>query len=513
MPRLRLSLTIPGAVSLGAYESGALAALIVAAKVLGQDTLLIDSIAAGSAGSITGLLAARSLLDGIDPLTLLASASVEDASLRALEAEAADPPLLSDASFAVAASLLGPTNISDVAATTRQEEPVVLSMALSTPGDGTCDPPDPTSDAMAQSWALPDWYIITLTNSATPHEYLAYAEASIAAGRTAAGSDARSGRPLDDEQRCEEAGLLRLPGDGLFWYTVGGAAGNEALDRTIDLAEQIGSDDERLYLVISPDPAYPARSPSDTSGGDPPSPPSVRIGTDTFGRADARSIYEELERLEGASSPFAWIGTAVPAVNSSGDRCNSGTFDPDADAVQFRSSLHAALGNAHESVRHREADIASVAGRIVAEREADYSTDYASLLGLLIDTTSTPARPRHVPVEVVSPAVDPSVDVPAWQQLVGAYCGFFDFTLRHGDFCLGYRNMHYWLEHRLNSYLPIDLSAAVEMVERGYEEVVRKDGRDMHVAVPSFGDDSQLRTPALHAGHVRNRTSSCGSSR
>src|ERR1035438_4545879 len=35
MSKLRLSLTIPGAVSLGAYEGGALAALILAARTLG----------------------------------------------------------------------------------------------------------------------------------------------------------------------------------------------------------------------------------------------------------------------------------------------------------------------------------------------------------------------------------------------------------------------------------------------------------------------------------------------
>ena len=140
--------------------------------------------------------------------------------------------------------------------------------------------------------------------------------------------------------------------------------------------------------------------------------------------------------------------------------------------------------------------------RIMAERDADYSADYASLLGSLVDSGSEPAGRRHVPVEVISPAVDPSVAVPAWQQLVGAYCGFFDFTFRHSDFCLGYRNMSYWLEHRLNSYLPIDLSAALDTVERGYEDIRGNDGHSTQGSARSCGDGVDPLTPAFHVGRM-----------
>ncbi len=68
MARLRISLTIPGAVSLGAYEGGALAALLVACQKLGEQVVVVDSIASASAGSITGLLSARALPRGADPV-------------------------------------------------------------------------------------------------------------------------------------------------------------------------------------------------------------------------------------------------------------------------------------------------------------------------------------------------------------------------------------------------------------------------------------------------------------
>src|SRR4051812_6091370 len=85
---LRIALTLPGAVSLGAYEGGALAALVVALQHLngsGRRDVRIDAIAGASAGSITGLLTARILLDGVDPVAVMWRAWVTMPSLDSLE--------------------------------------------------------------------------------------------------------------------------------------------------------------------------------------------------------------------------------------------------------------------------------------------------------------------------------------------------------------------------------------------------------------------------------------------
>ena len=79
--RLHLALTLPGAVSLGSYHGGALAALLVAAQHAGGQ-IVIDAMATASAGSLTGVLAARSLLTGADPVRLMARAWVEADSLK-----------------------------------------------------------------------------------------------------------------------------------------------------------------------------------------------------------------------------------------------------------------------------------------------------------------------------------------------------------------------------------------------------------------------------------------------
>src|SRR2546421_25869 len=66
MTRTRIGMMLPGAVSLGAYEGGALAAILAAVQAAGGE-LAVDAIASASAGSITAVVASRALLRGADP--------------------------------------------------------------------------------------------------------------------------------------------------------------------------------------------------------------------------------------------------------------------------------------------------------------------------------------------------------------------------------------------------------------------------------------------------------------
>ena len=78
---LRLSLTLSGGASLGAFEAGAAAALITAWRHLRleQDVdASIDSIGGASAGAIVGLFSAHCVLSGADPVALLREAWVEE---------------------------------------------------------------------------------------------------------------------------------------------------------------------------------------------------------------------------------------------------------------------------------------------------------------------------------------------------------------------------------------------------------------------------------------------------
>src|SRR5437899_5299805 len=61
--RIRIALIVSGAVALGSYEAGALSALIGLVK-RSNGRVVIDTIVGASAGSITGLLLAHTLLTG-----------------------------------------------------------------------------------------------------------------------------------------------------------------------------------------------------------------------------------------------------------------------------------------------------------------------------------------------------------------------------------------------------------------------------------------------------------------
>src|SRR5260370_38127106 len=96
MSQLRISLTLSGAVSLGAYEGGALAALLYAVREIaaGDDPpLRIDVMSGASAGSITALLAARALPQGHDPRAVLSRAWGQAGPLGGLLGHGTQAPL------------------------------------------------------------------------------------------------------------------------------------------------------------------------------------------------------------------------------------------------------------------------------------------------------------------------------------------------------------------------------------------------------------------------------------
>jgi Patatin-like phospholipase len=96
---LRLSLTLSGGASLGAFEAGAAAALITGWRNLRleQDVdASIDAIGGASAGAIVGLFSAHCVVSGADPVALLREAWVEKVSLGLLRGKTADAPLSFD---------------------------------------------------------------------------------------------------------------------------------------------------------------------------------------------------------------------------------------------------------------------------------------------------------------------------------------------------------------------------------------------------------------------------------
>ena len=378
---LRLSLIVPGAVSSGPYECGAIAALILASQTLGEATVVIDSVTTASARSITGLLTARSLLGAVDPIELFEFA---------WSRERAEP--------AVAADVLRRSGLPSGPVLARQKEPVRLSMAFANIGGLTSKLSAPVPRGEAATSALLDWYSVEMTNAATPRDFLALADALIAPGSHV--------EPLD----------------------------NGPLSRAIDLAEDIGSDDERLYLLIDPGTTM------------------AELGRGNCSTTPLLSVPEDLLRLERTRAHVEWVEDAAASLHDGAVAWNSDAPPPG----QLHHDLTAAVGaDITPLLSDRQCDPSSVARRILTEREADRSADYAALLDEMIRSVGGPERKGGYAANGLAPPVEPA-----------------DVWMRPDEFALGYRAATSWLEHRLRHYLPrVGLAAAWDRVDHEYGRI------------------------------------------
>jgi predicted acylesterase/phospholipase RssA len=475
MTKLRLSLTIPGAVSLGAYEGGALAALVLAAKSLGEDTLVIDTIAAASAGSITGLLTARALLRDVDPVKLLSEAWVTNVSFQAMKSRTTDSPLSSTALSDMADAVLGPQGVPDGPEANWQVQPIQLSMALASLAGFNYVLADLERDTTVVASTFLDTYDVALDKTADSAAFLVHAEAAIASGSNAIGFPPKLLDRSADRARYDAAGLLGFPADGKFWYTDGGTVDNEPLGRTIDLTPDDDGNDGRLYLLIHPNQGVPVPEVSKVWGGDAPQPPWMHTGSHSIGISRAQSIYNDLERLEKTNSRLNWVRSIAPAVRS-GLEAGIQTAGLTADqADQVRGNLKAAVAEALTNVQGQETDLEQRTNREPTGRSLP-AGDYDTLLDALVGEASGLEGKDPIRVEVVSPSVDPTVTKSPSEQLAGAFFfhfgGFFDERFRQSDFALGFRNMSYWLTNHLPGYLEgVDLSTALAAVHDAYSRL------------------------------------------
>jgi len=248
--RLRLALTLSGAVSLGAYEAGVLAALLMAIQSLEGD-IVIDVIAGASAGAITGLLAARSLLRGANPVELMTKAWVERDDLKDLLSHDLESPLSSSVLSAMATDLLGPTYAGGVPdGPFRQNEKIQLSFALTNLQGLAYRIPSLQRTTPIEATTYLDWVDFTLSKDDPAATYVDKAELALASGANALGFPPKLLDRTGDEETLLKAGITNFPSSGHYWYTDGGTVDNEPLGRTIDFVNGIKTDDARLFLLV-----------------------------------------------------------------------------------------------------------------------------------------------------------------------------------------------------------------------------------------------------------------------
>jgi predicted acylesterase/phospholipase RssA len=494
-PQLRLALTLPGAVSLGAYHGGALAALLVATQ-RSEGRVVIDAMAGASAGSITAVLAARALLRGADPVVLMRTAWVDGDDLEVLLSSDTRSPLSQEPLRVMAEALLGDPGAPD--GPRRQSEPVHLSFSLASLGGLAYRIASLQSDSPVIASTNLDWFDGALGPDDGAAAYAPFAAAALASGANALGfAPVRLDRSAD-AQGYRDAGVLYFPADGHLWYTDGGTIDNEPFGRTIGLVGDIADDGTaaRRYLLVDPQPGVPSHT--GTWWG-PEQPEWTPTAFKAFGLQASKSSFDDLKRLEKTNSRVTWLGYIEEALDalSDGAKAEVGAAMQAALAriTADQGAIRAQLSRAPDPAGVAPAPGSPAADPVRAALEA--ATGLKGKGVVKVETVS--------PV-VVAPDADPgSAPDPAdllAGEFLGHFGGFLDVRFRQSDFALGYRNMSRWLheDDKATWFGP----AALAAVQQAYDDLGWDAVRFGGASINDLSTRERLRLAhfATHLGHI-----------
>src|SRR4051812_17224884 len=399
MARTRIGMMLPGAVSLGAYEGGALA-VILAAVQAAKGELVVDAMASASAGSITAVVASRALLTGADPFKLMTATWVDLPALEELATHDPISPLSMEHLQEVAQTLLRSDVVPDGGTEVyRQDVSINLSMALTSLGGLSYRLPalrdtDKGRTALTLlSKTNLDWKSAQFTPGGPESQFLTAVDGALASGSTPVGFPPMLLDRSDDAADYESRGIVNPSGDWHIWYSDGGDIDNEPFGRLLDMIEAPGhiddqsheqADDRRVIVLLQTEP------PDSASTGKwfDPDPKATPTWTSTLFRVrhiqKSHNYYEDLRRLEKTNSRLTWVNTIAAKL----DELHSDLVSqlPPAQQEDARKRINAVL---------TEAD-AAIASEQEALREASRGA-----VGPV--ATTTPAAPadngRNVPVE------------------------------------------------------------------------------------------------------------------
>jgi predicted acylesterase/phospholipase RssA len=452
-----MGLTISGAVSLGAYEGGALAALITAVQALDRDDgspITIDAIGGASAGSITGMLTARCLLEGLDPVHVMSESWVRRDSLATMRTRDKHAPLSVEAMRRAAVELLDPP--AAFHGKPKQTAPIRVHMALGCLRGlryqiGRLEGPPLEAETFL------DWGRFELRASMPVAEYTEPKDASIVDFALASAANAFGFPPkvLKRTERKEDLQLLdrneitNLPSNwsGYLWYTDGGTIDNEPLGRTFEIANELDADGEgrRIHLLIHPHPDRPSTDERWTVPSDRPN------WTATFVRCDklqrTQSIYEDVRHAEKTNSRLVWSSHLQNAITPLLE-ADDGTW------AHVLANVLETIEAEKEAIRNKEPDAiqpSNAAAHAPTEEPKDVALGAVELFRRVLTHVTGLASKEPARIDVVSPLLLPEAQGHAVEDLLAGeflfhFGGFLDERLRWNDFALGYRSMQVWLE-------------------------------------------------------------------
>jgi predicted acylesterase/phospholipase RssA len=463
---VRIALTISSGASLGAYEAGVTAGLLVALQRLNErdaragraPSVQVDAVGATSAGAMVGLLAVRCLLAGLDPVAVLHAGWVDNASLRRLTRGRIEAPLSMAAVHDDTVRLLEPRDrrgrpVHRVADAARQRRPVAYIVGLGNL-QGLTYPIDAADGGPVHSGlSHADQARFTLRSDDDRSRYVQPSRSSpldavLASMSHPALFDPRVLDRRPDEERYRRAGVTDFPESGHFWYADGGALTPNPLGAAIAAAREADGaawggatgDVRRIHVLVDPHTATPR---DDGRWTDPDRKPgwgdtlarlvttlSVEaLYTDLRGVGEVNARLHRLDQLADALAPHLGDG-AVEALRGA-----LGSPATEVRGELLRRALHAAGG---------------VAGK------APVATEVVSPMRLVQPATGEPPSQRQERVP----------DLLAGDFVV-RFGGFGGRAFRHSDFVLGWRSTRAWLPDALRrTGLPEDaVTAAVQAVD------------------------------------------------
>lgn len=423
---LRLSFTLTGGASLGAFQAGAMAAFTTAAQASRRQVdgpkLIIDGIGGASAGAVVGLLSSLCLQRGVEATPTLHRGWVEVVSFELLRTSGPDSPLSFDEVRRLVADLFGDENTMDV--WPRQQESICFLVALTGLRGLHYDIEVSRGRETIQGTTHTDWTPFLLTHEDDLDHLLEETGSSVldVVLASAAHPAAFSPRSLDRSHlrdQYEANGIVDLPEDGVLWYGDGATLQAEPIGHVIAAAERHRQDDaDRLHFLIDPRSADPKAAPSFS---DPNCTPSW---SETLARTMAilpeQAAYDDLRRLSKANHRLDELDRVLGIL---APHLGDDVLDELAEGMEGtpHEKLESVLRGLGGLEGKRRVDVGLISPRTLLEDGSDEHTGHL-LAG----------------------------------ELLGDFGGFLERDLRHSDFCLGYDAAAAWME----KYLPGVLDGA-----------------------------------------------------
>lgn len=425
---LRLSITLPGSASLGAYQAGAVAALAVVINSLRSrgTSVHVDAVGGSSAGAFVAVLVSHCLLTGRDAPRLLSETWVEEVDIELLRSGGSDAPLATDDLRNKLESFLGDTEGHPYRVHEPLPTPIRIHVGLT--GLMGFTVPIDTGPSRLSGLSYVDWVEYVLQPGHDDQALLEPADTSIidAVLTSATHPAAFKPRLLDrraDREAYRERGVDNLPDHARLWYTDGGLIESRPVGRILEAARRQsraspGRAGRRLHLVIDP------RSSGPSAEGK---------------WSDPDCDHSWLDGLRRAASivPTQALHDDLRGVADVNDRLRR--LDDLSDELADRLQLPA---SAHDQRQRLRAELAQLGG---------------------LD------RKEIVDIDMISPLLltegdDDGVNDLLAGDFIGAFGGFLETSIRRSDFAVGWESSRRWAERALPSLIGTDGACGDEIL-------------------------------------------------